>query len=313
MIAKHAPKSRIIVRVRVSNTNAHEDFNKRFGVTYEKAEELINIAKKQRLSPVGVSYHVGTQTTDPKIWDKNLKQAVEFFYEMQKKGYDLSILDVGGGLPMRVDNSVPKPAEFGEHIMSKINQYQLTAAKKFKSKYSDIIKEVVLEPGRGLGASSAFTMGRVINVKKNQHDNGKFDITLSTGSLSAGLILDTNGIFYYRPKVNGKDLQDVLTAKNLYDAKSIYNFLQKNKLELVPLKAQDADATLYGKACAAFDCVREKTKVPSTIQPGDIVIVTGTGSYTGNTTSQICSRPSPTNLIYDGKTKQFKRIFTPCR
>lgn len=71
-IAAHAPGAKVIVRLKTDGIGANWGLTKKFGIDNEEAEELMVYAKELGLVPFGVSFHVGSQQSEPKAWQRAL-------------------------------------------------------------------------------------------------------------------------------------------------------------------------------------------------------------------------------------------------
>src|SRR6185369_6397911 len=71
-IARVAPGSRVFCRVLVDNDGADWPLSRKFGCDEEMALEVLEQARRLGLVPYGVSFHVGSQQRDPKMWDAAL-------------------------------------------------------------------------------------------------------------------------------------------------------------------------------------------------------------------------------------------------
>lgn len=271
LLSKHAPGSKVMIRMKTNNAAKEGDeltgFDSRFGVTEERAKELIWEAKKMGLTPYGVCFHIGTQEENPNAWDKPIEAASRIFKEMKKKGIALEVLDMGGGFPSRFREDIPELEEYGPAIKASLDKH-------FGSK--NLPKELIIEPGRGISATAGVTIGRVIQVKAHEHDETKSIVTLSTGRFSSGLFGVGNGFIFYSRDNSGefKRLSDDI--------------------------AKPAD--VYGKACASFDKpVEGEFYIPAALKSGDIVVISGTGAYSGEMVTNWCSKKPPSDyLVKDG-------------
>ncbi len=79
------------------------DFSSKFGASPDEALKLLKSSRPvaQRL---GLCFHVGTQTTDPAAYARGIDRAAAV---IRKSGVTVDVLDVGGGFPVRYDDSVP--------------------------------------------------------------------------------------------------------------------------------------------------------------------------------------------------------------
>ena len=61
-MAQGCPGTTVLLRIRIDNSSAHVDLNKKFGVGRERAVELLQAAQAAGLDAAGVCFHVGSQT-----------------------------------------------------------------------------------------------------------------------------------------------------------------------------------------------------------------------------------------------------------
>lgn len=94
------PNATVLLRLRIDNSSAHVDLNKKFGASREKAVELMLKAKAAGLDMAGVAFHVGSQTTSSDPYLYALDIAREVFEEAKAVGLELRIMDIGGGFPI---------------------------------------------------------------------------------------------------------------------------------------------------------------------------------------------------------------------
>lgn len=143
-IASHAPGADVLCRIHSSGHGAVWPLSRKFGCTPTQACEWIPYAKQCGLNPVGVSFHVGSQQTHMHSWKHDIVEVATIFKELLKKGIQLSMVDVGGGLPAVYRNFPNPPIE------------AITAAIKetIDSHFKDLSVELIIEPGRFLVAEA---------------------------------------------------------------------------------------------------------------------------------------------------------------
>ena len=76
------------------------------------------LCSNKKLNVEGLSFHVGSQCTNFDNYASALKITAEIFNEAIKKGYNLDILDIGGGFPISYDSNIPKFGKLSELINS---------------------------------------------------------------------------------------------------------------------------------------------------------------------------------------------------
>lgn len=90
----------VLLRLRIDNSSAHVDLNKKFGAAREHALNLMLKAKEAGLDMAGIAFHVGSQTVSADPYLHGLDIARELFEEAAAAGLKLRILDIGGGFPI---------------------------------------------------------------------------------------------------------------------------------------------------------------------------------------------------------------------
>lgn len=149
-IARHAPNSGLALRLRVPNTGSMVELSSKFGAHPGEAVDLIAFAHNNRLIVEGLSFHVGSQCTNPQNYIQALQLCANIFAEAKSRGYELKLLDIGGGFPAAYDESVPAFQSLAAVINSELDRL-----------FPPNI-EILAEPGRFLCATSATAVSKII-------------------------------------------------------------------------------------------------------------------------------------------------------
>jgi ornithine decarboxylase len=149
-IARHAPHSGLVLRLRVPNTGSMVELSSKFGALPGEAVDLIAFAHNNKLVVEGLSFHVGSQCTNPQNYIQSLHLAAGIFAEATSRGFDLKLLDIGGGFPAHYDDTVPAFQKLARSINAEL-------ARLFPPPI-----EVLAEPGRFLVASAATAVAKII-------------------------------------------------------------------------------------------------------------------------------------------------------
>ena len=88
------------------NEGSEWPLSKKFGVEIDKAVELLLYAREKGLNPVGVTFHVGSQCTNIYNWNSALDKARALWDIAEEKGIKLSLLNIGGGYPIKYTKNV---------------------------------------------------------------------------------------------------------------------------------------------------------------------------------------------------------------
>jgi diaminopimelate decarboxylase len=112
---------------------------------------LRRAAHEPALQPVGVSFHIGSQLTDPAPVLVAAERALELWRELAAGGVLLRDLDVGGGLGVPYDEAAELDVEW--------------YARELATRATEVGATLVLEPGRWLVAPAGTFVTRVLYVK----------------------------------------------------------------------------------------------------------------------------------------------------
>ena len=149
-IAKHAPNAGLALRLRVPNTGSMVELSSKFGALPGEAVQLITRAHDHGLTVEGLSFHVGSQCTNPENYIQALHLSAGIFAEAKSRGFNLQLLDIGGGFPAAYDKSVPKISSLAKKINYEIDRLFPKTV------------EILAEPGRFLVASAGSAVSKII-------------------------------------------------------------------------------------------------------------------------------------------------------
>ncbi len=150
-IKKYAPHAGLCLRIRVPNTGAVVELSSKFGASPGEAVDLILEAVKQGLGVEGLSFHVGSQTTNFENYVQAINLSADIFKEARERGYDkMNLLDIGGGFPAPYDSSVKPFQELAAKINSELERL-----------FPDPKIEILAEPGRFMIATAGTSVVRI--------------------------------------------------------------------------------------------------------------------------------------------------------
>lgn len=150
-MARECPGATVLLRIRIDNSSAHVDLNKKFGAAREQALELLLKARDAGLDAAGIAFHVGSQTTSADPYLYALDIAREIFEEAAAAGMQLRIMDIGGGFP------IPEP-KVRFNLQEMLNQINARLDEDFPG------VEIWAEPGRFICATAVNLITSVIGV-----------------------------------------------------------------------------------------------------------------------------------------------------
>ena len=136
--------------MKVPDTGSQVEMSSKFGAEPGDAYNLIKQAFDLGLVVEGLSFHVGSQCTNFDNYTAALTITSEIFNDSRQKGYNLKIVDIGGGFPVPYDSQVPKFEKLAAVINSECERL-------FPH---DI--EIIAEPGRFMVATAAVLISEII-------------------------------------------------------------------------------------------------------------------------------------------------------
>jgi ornithine decarboxylase len=181
-IASIAPGSRVYVRTDVNDSGSIYRFSEKFGTEKENIVPLLVRAQELGLQPYGISFHVGSQASNPLAWARAIGGLHEVFDELKKQGIQIEVLNLGGGFPcMYASTEI-------EITLKEIADATLEEYAKLPYQ-----PRIVVEPGRKIVADAAVLVTTVISrVERAEHTwlfldagvyNGLFETLSYQGSM----------------------------------------------------------------------------------------------------------------------------------
>ncbi|ALE02917.1 type III PLP-dependent enzyme [Bartonella ancashensis] len=175
-VARAAPGARVFCRVLTDGEGAEWPLSRKFGCVPAMAVNVLRRAHQLGLQAYGVSFHVGSQQTNPNAWDRALSDVAMVFEHLEKEGIQLKLINMGGGFPTRYLYDVPTPQVYGMAIFDSLKKY-----------FGNRIPETIIEPGRAMVGNAGVIRTEVILIsKKADNDNVRW-VYLDVGKFN-GLV-----------------------------------------------------------------------------------------------------------------------------
>jgi ornithine decarboxylase len=149
-IRDHCRSAGLVLRLKVPDVGSQVEMGSKFGCEPGEAMKLIRKAVDAGLKVEGISFHVGSQCTHFNNYTAALAITAEIFNDARKKGFDLNLIDIGGGFPVPYDEQVPR----FEKLAALLNA-------EFDRLFPDDI-EIIAEPGRFMVATAATLISEII-------------------------------------------------------------------------------------------------------------------------------------------------------
>lgn len=148
-----------MLRIRFSSEKATYKLGKKFGChPATEAPELLQLARNLKLNVVGLSFHIGSSCEDYDAYCEAIKICRKLFDTAAQTGYQLNIVDLGGGYP---GENFHKIDEFSAKINRALDRS--FPVEEFPG------LNILSEPGRYF-VESAFTLVTEIHSRKITKD-----------------------------------------------------------------------------------------------------------------------------------------------
>ena len=191
-VAKDAPGSQVFVRVLVRSTEAEWPLSRKFGCSASMVLPVMEAARDAGLIPVGLSFHVGSQTRHPHMWFDTLDFVEGIWKYCREEGFDLWLLNAGGGFP----------SYYGVDITDSV-LYCSVLDKEIRDRFEGLTY-LMIEPGRGMVANLGSIAAEVLLVSTKTPGDPVRWLYLNIGRFS-GLAETEQEAIKYRFFIPGKD------------------------------------------------------------------------------------------------------------
>lgn len=158
-IARAAPGARVFCRVLTDGEGAEWPLSRKFGCVPQMAVDVLVYAHQLGLVSHGVSFHVGSQMTNPEAWDSALGDAKRVFDKLAQQGIHLKMVNMGGGFPTRYLKDIPTAQVYGQAIYASLRKH-----------FGNQLPETIIEPGRGMVGNAGAIKAEVVLVSRKSDE-----------------------------------------------------------------------------------------------------------------------------------------------
>lgn len=237
-IAKYAPNSNVFIRVLMRSTEAEWPLSRKFGCSSSMVIPLMHEARELGLNPVGLSFHVGSQTRHPHMWYDSLDAVAAIWHNAIEEGFDLSLLNIGGGFPAYYGVDITEPEEYGATVLEAVRE-------RFGG-----VDYIMAEPGRGLVGNAGCIAADVLLVSRKHDEDPVRWVYLSIGRFS-GLAETEAEAIKYQFLIPGKEHAEtapcIMAGPTCDSADVMY---EKHHVQL-PVNLQSGDRIII-QTCGAY-------------------------------------------------------------
>lgn len=150
-IASIYPSAECVLRIVTDDSNSTCRLSNKYGASLLDVKSLLETALSLELTVVGVSFHVGSGTSNPESFVEPIRNAAWVFEVAESLGIKMNLLDVGGGFPGDDEGAISF-AQIADVVNPLLAQY-----------FADPSVEVIAEPGRYFAHASAHLATKVMS------------------------------------------------------------------------------------------------------------------------------------------------------
>jgi ornithine decarboxylase len=172
-IARAAPGSKVFCRILCDGAGAEWPLSRKFGCAPGMAGRVLAHAHRLGLVAHGLSFHVGSQQRNPRMWDGALKLSAAIFKDLAERGIQLSMLNLGGGFPTRYLKNVPAVRTYGQTIFRALRKH-----------FGNRIPETIIEPGRGMVGNAGIIEAEVVLISRKSDQERQRWVYLDIGKFN---------------------------------------------------------------------------------------------------------------------------------
>jgi ornithine decarboxylase len=226
-LAEVAPGSQVFCRILLEETGAQWPLSRKFGCSVEMARDLMARACELGLDAYGISFHVGSQQTDPGQWEIAIGKVAMLFTALDEAGVELRMVNLGGGFPVPYDGVVPDIDAVGKSIMDAMTRH-----------FGNRLPRMIIEPGRFIAADAGILRSEVVLVSTKTYESQRRWVYLDIGKFGGLAETMNEAIKYHLRPSRGGEVGPVAIAGPTCDGADI---LYENSGYKLPLELQAGD------------------------------------------------------------------------
>ncbi len=154
-MARWAPDANLILRLAATSQSSLINLSAKFGCDPDDAMRILREARRRGLNVKGISFHVGSQCLNPADYERMLYKTREVWDEATAEGFELEMLDVGGGFPAPYRRPVMSLEAFCHQLDNALTKT-----------FGDLNVRIIAEPGRGISAETMTLVTKVLGKNK---------------------------------------------------------------------------------------------------------------------------------------------------
>lgn len=263
------PEAELVLRVQTDDALAQCPLSNKFGAAPSDCFALLQQAQNLGMKVVGVSFHVGSGCSQHGAFRSALQRARVAFDEAARVGFDMKILDIGGGFPGWDEEG---QATFADHAAD--------IRELLEELFPSPELRVIAEPGRFFVASAQAMLTTVVSTADSSCGNRYY--------LNDGLYGAFNCLLFDHAVVPEPVILQQGRAALREDSKA-----QK--------------CTIFGPTCDGFDLISDTMELPQ-LHIGDHLLFPNMGAYTTAASSSFNGFGPATCFVYESQSCKHGRL-----
>jgi ornithine decarboxylase len=163
----------VFCRILCDGAGAEWPLSRKFGCAPDLAARVLERAHALGLIAHGLSFHVGSQQPNPRMWDRALKVSAAIFHDLAERGVQLAMINLGGGFPTRYLKDVPAIKTYGQTIFRALRRH-----------FGNRIPETIIEPGRGMVGNAGIIEAEVVLISRKSDEDKSRWVYLDIGKFN---------------------------------------------------------------------------------------------------------------------------------
>ena len=188
-ISEHYPGAQVLLRIKVGNEGSVVNLSLKFGADPENAYLILRKARSLGLVPMGLSFHVGSQSKNVENYLQALEISANIINEAKEHDVPLKIMDIGGGFPIQ---------HFDNEIGVNFERMAFQIRKQIRQLFDKKV-QFIAEPGRFLVGPAGILVTQVIGRTFRNNKNYYY--------LNDGIYGDFSGMVFDHCKYEFKTLR----------------------------------------------------------------------------------------------------------
>ncbi|XP_054161162.1 ornithine decarboxylase-like [Oppia nitens] len=250
------PEARLLVRIKVDDSDSKVRLNRKFGVSMTDTFNLLSAAKQMGLTVIGVAFHVGCEVQSASSYEQAIASARQVFDMAEALGYEMTVLDIGGGFPGLWSHSLDNEISF-EQMAEAINRaIDKHFADDDNGHWYDNLT-VMAEPGTYFCETAFTVLTRVLSRREVSDDQNNWPhimYTLNDGAYGS--------------------FRDSIYIRKVYEPIPLLS-------SDIIAKRQTYNSILWGPTCCSHDCIRDNCPLVEMFV-GEWLMFANMGAYSTN-------------------------------